>query len=118
MKEIKYQIHKDAIGYALTTILSSVLFPCLQRIVLFGSVARGTETKESDIDLLLVFSKDIENIPDYLKQYRNLKSDVSSDDLFAAECDLKFCIEDEWLTSDATIYQCIRKDGIVLWERN
>lgn len=118
MKEMKYQIHKDAIGYALTTILSSVLFPCLQRIVLFGSVARGTETKESDIDLLLVFSKDVENIPDYLKQYRNLKSDVSSDDLFATECDLKFCIEDEWLTSDATIYQCIRKDGIILWERN
>ena len=114
---MKYQIHQEALNYALNVIKKSVLYPYLQKIVLFGSTARGTETGDSDIDLLLVFSGNIENVQNYLKQYRNLKSDVNSDDLHAAECDLKFCIGDEWLTSKSTIYRCIRKDGKIIWQR-
>lgn len=120
MNNFNFKHHKqeDAFKYAMDAIQKSELYPYLQKIILFGSCARGEETENSDIDLLLVFSEDIKNVPRYLKLYRILRSMATSDELYDAEADLKFCIGDDWITSDATIYRCIRKDGVVVWKRN
>lgn len=68
--------------------------------------------------LLLVFDAEIKNVPDYRRMYRALRVAASSDELYAAETDLKLAIGDEWEASNETIYLCIRKDGICIWERN
>lgn len=114
----KYKRHYDAFVYALRVIENSELFPFLEMVILFGSCARGEASYSSDVDLLLIFSERIESVPRYLKKYRILRSEASVNELNDAEVDFKLCIGNSWLTSTATIYQCIRRDGIVIWERD
>lgn len=47
----------------------------LKSVILFGSVARGTATKESDIDIMVLVDMDINE----LKQYEDKLTDVSTD---------------------------------------
>jgi predicted nucleotidyltransferase len=116
MSKIKYPKHEKAITYALEQIKQSELLPYIQDVILFGSVARGEEREDSDIDLLLVLSEDIKQVEGYRKKCRLLKSLISSDELYDAETDLKICIGNEWETSFATIYQCIQRDGVNIWK--
>lgn len=118
LQRLRYQPQKDAYLFALDAIKQSPLYPFLQRIILFGSCARGEERFDSDVDLLLVFDAEIKNVPDYRRMYRALRVAASSDELYAAETDLKLAIGNAWETSNETIYHCIRKDGICVWERN
>jgi predicted nucleotidyltransferase len=54
----------------------------LKKLILYGSVARGEETRSSDIDLLVDFEKDRGLFDDYIGLKRFLK------DLFDQEIDL------------------------------
>ena len=118
LQKLHYQPQKDAYLFALNAIKQSPLYPLLQRIILYGSCARGEERFDSDVDLLLVFDAEIKNISDYRRMYRALRVAVSSDELHAVETDLKLAIGDEWKTSNETIYLCIREDGICVWKRD
>ena len=118
LRGLHYQPQKDAFLYALNVIEQSSLYPYLKQIILFGSCARGEERFDSDVDLLLVVDAGIRDLADYKRMYRKLRVDVSSDDWRTVETDLKLTIGDEWETSNATIYLCIRKDGICVWERS
>lgn len=118
LQNLHYQPQKEALSFALDVISQSPLYPFLQRIILFGSCARGEERFDSDVDLLLVFDAEIKNVPDYRRMYRVLRVAASSDELYAAETDLKLAIGNAWEASNETIYHCIRKDGICVWERN
>jgi len=44
---------KIAIDFA-----NSLNFPEIEKVILFGSVARGDDTKESDIDILIITKND------------------------------------------------------------
>ena len=112
----KYPRHEKAIQYAMNQITLSNLAPFVDDVILFGSCARGEESIDSDVDLLLVLSEKVKNFNGYIKQCRILKSFISSDELHDAETDLKICIGNEWGTSSSTIYQCIRKDGVSIWK--
>ena len=112
-----YPKHERAIAYALSQILRSEIRVYIDKIILFGSIARAEETFDSDVDLFLVLSDSVRDVPKYQKICRQLKVDVNGDELEDAEVDLKICIGDNWKYSTLTIYQCIRKDGISLWEK-
>lgn len=108
----KYNKHNEAINYALDKIKKSSLSEYIQEVILFGSVARNEERFDSDIDLLLVLDNDAKF---HKREILNLKSDVTSDELEAADVDLKITYNKNWRESTETIFLCIRKDGIKLW---
>lgn len=87
----------------------------LNRIVLFGSLARGTYSIESDVDLALVMPKyDLDTIYaiyDLAGQYMTEKNIFISMKIFTAE-------QFDAIARDRTgFYREIEKDGIVLWTR-
>ena len=84
-------------------------------VYLFGSVAKGNNRFDSDIDILICFSDTIKQVPDYKRKIRMIKSDLSyiNDDI--PEIDVKIFIGNDWLT-DMSQFCCeIRKDGIQIW---
>lgn len=78
-------------------------------IILFGSQAKGTATKNSDIDLCII--KDTDNKRGLLTDmYLNIESNKPFDLLLYTEAEWKQCIED----STSFAYQ-ISKKGTVLY---
>ncbi|NMB95208.1 MAG: nucleotidyltransferase domain-containing protein [Clostridiaceae bacterium] len=79
------------------------------KIILFGSQARGTATKKSDIDLCIV--KNTENKRELLTDmYLNIESSKPFDLLLYTEAEWKQCVNDT--TSFAYL---INKKGIVIY---
>ena len=84
------------------------------RIVLYGSVARGTQTKDSDIDIALFVSKRLdheteERLSDFIVDM-NLKYDK----VFSV-IDIDDAVYHKW-RGITPFYQNVDKEGIVLWE--
>lgn len=104
-----------ALEYAFDVLKQSELYAFIQKIVLFGSYARGEQTEESDIDLLVI-------LPDFvLKEYRNnirqLRFLVTKEQMDATLADVKFVSENEWNNSNSAFYQAVRQEGVVIWEK-
>lgn len=79
------------------------------KIVLFGSQAKGTATKRSDIDLCIV--KDTENKSDLLTDmYLNIESSKPFDLLLYTDTEWEDCIMDP-----SSFAYLINKRGIVLY---
>ncbi|MGB4660640.1 MAG: nucleotidyltransferase domain-containing protein [Mobilitalea sp.] len=86
----------------------------LVRIILYGSVARGTDTDESDIDIAIIL--------------KNAKSQYTQDKLidFTLDLDLKYdkvfsVIDidyDEFIKWENVLpfYKNVKKDGVILWK--
>lgn len=68
------QAHQDAVD-AFVDRLEGADVPGLQRVVLFGSVARGTHSPESDVDVLAVLD-DATDAPAVEERLRDLAYDV------------------------------------------
>ena len=84
------------------------------RIVLYGSVARGTQTKDSDIDIALFVPKRLdqeteERLSDFIVDM-NLKYDK----VFSV-IDIDDAVYRKW-RGITPFYQNVDKEGIVLWE--
>ena len=75
-----------------------------QKVVLFGSRARGTNLPKSDIDLAIYGCKDFENLSDSLNEdlWSLLKLDIIN-------------MNDKYLSSE--LVSEIEKDGVVLYEK-
>ena len=108
--------HEEAIIYALNEIKISKIAPYVLDVILFGSCARKEEKYESDIDLLLVLNEKAKE-HEYHKAIILLKGSVSSPEINAAEVDLKITFNNDWQSSNNTIYNCIKKDGIRIWKK-
>ena len=54
--------HKQALRYAMEKISRSPLAPYVNELYLYGSYARGTQTWESDVDLLLTLDGNAPNL--------------------------------------------------------
>ena len=97
----------------------------LLSIILFGSVARGKWTHESDIDLLIIFSNDLSintainsKLTAIISNYeRKLKLKNSRGErLFSTIQDISLSLKD--LDTFRTIFYDIAMDGIILVDRN
>ena len=85
----------------------------IMMIILYGSVARGTNTSESDVDIAIILSDTISSaekdklldiVVDLDLKYNKVYSvvDIKKDDF------------DEWSTY-IPFYKNVKKEGIVLW---
>lgn len=83
------------------------------RIVLYGSVARGTDTRESDVDIAVFVNSKLDNaMADHLSDVvvdMNLKYDR----VFSV-IDIEEATYRKW-RSVTPFYQNVDKDGIILW---
>lgn len=87
----------------------------LKAVILYGSVARGTATPESDIDIMVLVDSSTEE----LKKYSDKLCDVSTD--FALEYLKVFSIIDvcyseysQW-KQVLPFYRNVEKEGVVLY---
>ncbi|MDY3022969.1 MAG: nucleotidyltransferase domain-containing protein [Blautia sp.] len=90
-----------------------IMRPSLTEIVLYGSVARGTDTEESDVDVALLvngaLNKDTEEMLSDFIVDMNLKHDR----VFSV-IDIDYAMFLKW-KGVTPFYQNVAKDGIVLW---
>lgn len=99
----------------LSASLKAVYGNKLKAVILYGSVARGTATPESDIDIMVLVDSSIEE----LKKYADKLCDVSTD--FALEYFKVFSIIDvcyaefsEW-KQVLPFYRNVANEGVVLY---
>ncbi len=87
----------------------------LKSVILYGSVARGTATPESDIDIMILVDTSAKD----LKSYEDKLSDVSAD--FALEYLKVFSIIDVCYAEFSRwkqvlpFYRNVAKEGVVLY---
>lgn len=94
-----------------------VLGEKINRIVLYGSYARGDFTPESDIDVMILIDCKHED----LSQYRSAVSKIASKICLDDDVELSLVLEDiytyeKWLDT-LVFYQNVKKDGVVLYGR-
>lgn len=77
-------------------------------IVLFGSCARLEYNINSDIDLLLITSKDLSRI-----KKGEIRSEL--DKINGITTDIVFYVKEDFQKSDCLLVRQIKKEGIVLW---
>lgn len=92
----------------------AIMKPSVVRIVLYGSVARGTNTEESDVDVAVLIKgeldKDMEDKLSDLVVDMNLKYDK----VFSV-IDINYDTFRKW-EGVTPFYQNVNKEGIVLWK--
>ena len=86
----------------------------LDRIILYGSVARGEECRESDIDIALVIKTVMnEDVKDSFFQW-NAAMDMKYNKIFSI-IDIEKDIFDKWSNVNP-FYKNIKKEGVLLWK--
>lgn len=104
---------KQALIYAMNKLNESPLLEYIDKLILYGSCARGTADEHSDVDLLLVLRPECRNMD--MTQFRDLKTVVVPTEPCSCNVDLRISIGDDWKDSSSAINREILKDGIVLW---
>lgn len=105
----------NSIKHGLDTIISSSLLMYVDDVILYGSLARKDNKKDSDVDLLLVLDKAIKNVKGYQKNITKLKGSISTNNINDPENDLHVVYGDEYKQSNDAYYKNIVKDGISIW---
>lgn len=86
----------------------------LVSIILYGSVARGTDTDESDVDIAIIL-KDAksQSVQDKLVDF-SLNLDLKYDKVFSV-IDIDY---EEFLKWENILpfYKNVKKDGVILWK--
>lgn len=87
----------------------------LNRIILYGSYARGDNTEESDIDIMIVLNCDTDEI----KRLRGLTAEMASNISLEREVFLSVLLRDKKHFEDSLdflpFYQNIAKEGIEVY---
>jgi predicted nucleotidyltransferase len=83
----------------------------LYQVIVFGSVARGTATSDSDIDVLVVLHEKV-NPGDEIRCTGRLVSDISLDHDCVIGC--VFIGEEDFHNRQGPLLRNIRKEGIVV----
>lgn len=105
--------HLESLNHALKVLGQQKYKTHLQAIYLFGSCARGEERYGSDVDLMLVLDSETD-----ARLKRDMKSEVSPDDCNLPEVNLSFADSKESFSTIKQFDSNVRRDGILLWERN
>lgn len=114
MRVIRSERQQKALEYALDVIKESPVLPFVEGVYLYGSCARAAEKWTSDVDLFMELHPSFLERKDLRIPLRLLKSEVSSDELYNPEVDLKIVVGDDWRSSNMLYYQNVLKDGIQL----
>ena len=92
----------------------AIMKPSVVRIILYGSVARGTNTEESDVDVAILVKNEMDaEMEDKLSDFvadMNLKYDK----VFSV-IDTNYDTFRKW-EGVTPFYQNVTKEGIVLWK--
>jgi uncharacterized protein len=95
----------------LNRLLSPVFGNRLRQVVLYGSVARGQDTEDSDVDVLLV----LQDVPTYTT---DLKKALGAVARLAGQLDRRISIKPiplaDYQSGDCPLLQSIRREGLVL----
>ena len=120
MYVIKSERHQRTLHKYISHVLKNEFIKYINKIYLYGSCARNEQTFYSDIDLFIVLK---ENISD--DEFWKVKSVLSgecmlcvSDAANDADIDIHYTKNSEWYSANDFFYEQIRKDCILLWERN
>lgn len=106
-EKLKYKICHD-IDYILEANI-----PGLDKIILFGSCARGDTHTKSDVDLLVVFDGEL---PD--RTARGMVYCDLDDAVDGVRTDVVFATKDGFNTNNSAFSKQIQRDQIVLWKRD
>ena len=96
-------------------LLRNVYGERLRAVILYGSVARGTQTKDSDVDIMVL----IEGTDEELRRYEEKLGDVSTDlalkylRVFSI-IDVKYQEYMEWRTI-SPFYKNVDREGVVAY---
>ena len=88
----------------------------LQAVILFGSYARGDNTEDSDIDIMILANKtDMQ-----LKQFQNQLADMTFDFNLDYDTDIEPIVKsnevfNKWVEA-YPFYSNIKKEGVILFE--
>lgn len=91
--------------------------PNTEKIILYGSYARGDNNEESDMDILVVIKDSRQNI----HKYRELISDIAADLGLKYDILLSILVRDTNYFDEGTkylpFYQNIAKEGVKWYDR-
>lgn len=98
------------------TTASTLLYgSALDKIILFGSYARGDNTEESDVDLIIVLNCDADRV----KQFRSATSEMASDISLEQGVFLSILLRDkkyfEKNLDFLPFYQNIAREGVLVY---
>ena len=105
---------KEMFAEVVQTILS-VMGDDVSKIILYGSVARGDNTWESDVDIAVLTRREMDDREEANLSHHFTPLDLKYDTLFSIKCidENRF---NKWLF-DLSFYYNIDEDGIILWKR-
>ena len=87
----------------------------LNKIILYGSYARGDNTEESDIDIMIILDGDIDDV----KKMRSLTAEMASNISIEQEVFLSIVLRDKKHFEDSLdflpFYQNIEREGITVY---
>ena len=96
-------------------LLKSVYGNRLKAVILYGSVARGTQTEDSDIDVMIL----VDGTDEQLREYNERLSDISTElalkyvKVFSI-IDVKYQEYQEWKTV-SPFYKNVDREGVVVY---
>lgn len=97
---------------------TSSIFPYIDKIILYGSSARGEENWSSDVDIFLILNDETPRVA--IRALHELKGtflDAPFDEKLA-RVDLHSTFISTWENKNQDFFFCqIKKDGIILWEK-
>ena len=120
MYVIKSERHQRTLHKYISSVLSNEFVKYINKIYLYGSCARNEQTFYSDIDLFIVLKENI-NDDEFWKVKSVLAGECMlcvSDAANDADIDIHYTKNSEWYSANDFFYEQIRKDCILLWERN
>ncbi len=87
----------------------------LKEVILYGSVARGVSTKESDIDILVLVDADDKALRDYSEKLNDVSTDISIK--YLRVFSIIDIIYQEYLNLKQVLpyYRNISEEGVILY---
>ena len=109
----------NAVKFILNLLMQSEYNKYMDKILLYGSCARGEQTPDSDVDIFVVMSDEFSNLAsddNVFITLTQLKAKAAYTDDVRQSVDLHFTSGNEWMRNSGLYYSRIRKEGIVLWQ--
>jgi len=90
------------------------------KVIMFGSCSRGTQTDNSDIDLLLILDSEKSGVP-FNRLEQKVGTEIYERFSFNGKKDIDLLFADESVYTNSTdprsVYQRVKRDGVVLYEQ-
>lgn len=93
--------------------LQKIFGSIIEQIILYGSVARNEETEESDIDIAIILTNEMDDIKKERMLVWSSNMDLQYDRVFSI-IDIHKEKMEQW-GNVIPFYRNIQKEGIVLW---